>query len=75
MKRTCSNCCSFDAPNTCTNGLMEPIDPGDRCEHHETQAEFDADVRAIARFRQRLGLPPQRPWHGLEDDEGGGVLA
>ena len=54
------------------NGVLGPVNPGDCCEYHETQAEFDADVRAIARFRVRLGLPPQRPW---PDDDEGGVLA
>lgn len=72
MKRTCSNCCSYEASEGCMNGITYPVQPGDCCEHHETQAEFDADVRAIARFRVRLGLPPQRQW---PDDGGGGVLA
>jgi hypothetical protein len=32
------------------------VSPGGCCELHETQDEFDADVRAIARFRERFGL-------------------
>lgn len=56
-RRTCSNCCSYEA-GECWNGLGAVDDHG-RCEHHETQAEFDSDVAAIRLFRQRIGLPPK----------------
>ena len=70
MKRTCSNCCSYDQKGGCMNGISGPVSPGDRCKDHETQEEFDADVRAIRLFRKRLGLPPQEPFSGLGEDEG-----
>jgi hypothetical protein len=54
-KRTCATCCSFDEGGECLNGLGRR-EPGDRCDDHETVAEFDADVAALQRFRISIGL-------------------
>lgn len=64
MKRTCANCCAYDAKWGCMNGA--PITPDCCCDEHQTQAEFEADVQAIERFRVRIGLTPRRGWPGDE---------
>lgn len=67
-QRTCSSCCSFDE-GACNNLIDGHISPDGVCTNHETDAEFDSDVRAIQVFRARLGLPRQRTY--LDDDTGG----
>lgn len=57
--RTCATCCA-SAEGECMNLVAVPYDPGNRCERHETEAEFTADVEALKRFRVSIGLPPWR---------------
>ncbi|WP_028600827.1 hypothetical protein [Ottowia thiooxydans] len=38
----------------------EEIPTANRCELHETEAEFTADVEALKRFRVSIGLPARR---------------
>lgn len=59
VKRTCGTCVSFD-DGSCMNLVSEPVEADWRCDSHETQAEYDADVKAIEVFRTRIGLPPNR---------------
>lgn len=62
MKRTCANCCAYDARWGCINGIYDAAQPNACCAQHQTPAEFDADMQAIDRFRIRIGLPPRRGW-------------
>lgn len=66
MNRTCANCCAYDAQWGCVNGIHDAAQPHICCAHHQTPAEFEADVQAIERFRVRIGLTPRRGWPGDE---------
>lgn len=57
-KRTCANCCAL-VDGACINLVDGPVNQSSNCELHETEAEFSADVQALARFRVAIGLPPQ----------------
>jgi hypothetical protein len=66
MNRTCANCCAYDAQWGCVNGIHDVDQPHICCAHHQTPAEFEADMQAIERFRVRIGLTPRRGWPGDE---------
>jgi hypothetical protein len=57
-RRKCGNC-SAAIDGACMNLVQAEFNPENVCELHETVAEFDADVAAIALFRQRIGLEPK----------------
>lgn len=59
IKRTCATCCS-SLDGMCINMLSMPYDPRGSCDMHETEAEFNADLEALERFRVAIGLPPRR---------------
>lgn len=40
-------------------GQFEGPGPGDTCSNHKTLAEDRSEDRAIAQFRERIGLPPR----------------
>lgn len=67
-RRRCGNCCS-GVDGICTNLVQTEFNPNDVCDQHETQEEFDADVKAIALFRTRIGLPDKPPPDLGDDDD------
>lgn len=58
-RRTCTTCCAW-IDNICANLVAGPHDPGNRCELHETVAEYAADLEALKRFRIAIGLAPRQ---------------
>ena len=68
-KRVCGTCVSFDheegagcfnAVSIVEDGITRAVRPDDVCHYHKTRAEDEAEDRAIALFRTRLGLPPRK---------------
>jgi hypothetical protein len=62
MKRTCSNCCAYEASENCCMNTIPDVSPGGGCELHETQEEFDADVSPALKHGGIVLRPPSSFW-------------
>lgn len=58
LTRSCENCCAF-IDGECINMVSFSGDHPGSCNSHETTDEYQADERALERFRVNLGLHPK----------------